>query len=55
MFAFIPERLVPDFGISMVSGSQWWSFLTYAFLHANWMHVIVNSLWLLIFGRRSPV
>lgn len=27
-----------------------WSLLTYALLHANWMHVGVNSIWLAAFG-----
>lgn len=53
MFAFIPARLAPGAGFPMVPGSQWWSFLSHAFLHGNWMHVIVNCLWLLIFG--TPV
>jgi membrane associated rhomboid family serine protease len=48
-FAFIPAH----FGgapFPMISGSQVWSFLTYAFLHGNWSHLIFNCLWLLIFG-----
>jgi membrane associated rhomboid family serine protease len=32
---------------------QWWTVLTYAGLHANWLHVGVNDLWLVAFG--SPV
>ena len=32
---------------------QPWTVLTYAFLHANWMHLGVNSLWLAAFG--APV
>jgi membrane associated rhomboid family serine protease len=27
-----------------------WSFLTYAFLHADWMHVIINLVWMVAFG-----
>ena len=48
-FAFIPER----FGSApypMIPDSQLWSFLTYAFLHGGWSHLIFNCLWLLIFG-----
>ena len=30
-----------------------WTVLTYAFIHGDWMHVGVNSLWLVAFG--SPV
>ena len=29
---------------------QWWTVLTYAALHADWLHVGVNSLWLAAFG-----
>ena len=28
----------------------WWTPLTYAFLHAGWAHVGMNSLWLVAFG-----
>ena len=48
-FAFIPAR----FGTApfpMIEGSQYWSFLTYALLHADIVHLLFNSLWLLIFG-----
>lgn len=40
LFAFFPPLL----------SSQPWCFLTYAFLHGGWPHVIFNCLWLLIFG-----
>ena len=52
-FAFIPARLGGSEPVPMIPGSQWWSFLTYAFLHADWLHLGLNSLWLLIFG--TPV
>jgi len=29
---------------------QWWTPLTYAFLHGNWMHVGLNCLWFAAFG-----
>ncbi|MDR3462058.1 MAG: rhomboid family intramembrane serine protease [Beijerinckiaceae bacterium] len=29
---------------------QWWTFLTYAFLHGGWTHVGLNCLWLVAFG-----
>lgn len=32
---------------------QWWTFLTYSVLHADWVHFSVNSLWLAAFG--TPV
>ena len=53
VFAFNPLRLLPGTTIAMIPGSQWWSLLTYAFLHADWIHLVVNSLWLLVFG--TPV
>jgi membrane associated rhomboid family serine protease len=31
--------------------SQWYRFITHAFLHADWMHLIVNMLVLYSFGR----
>jgi membrane associated rhomboid family serine protease len=57
MFAFVPERYVaaiattPDF-----LGGAWadaWTFVTYAFLHGNWVHLGLNAVWLLAFG--TPV
>jgi membrane associated rhomboid family serine protease len=48
-FAFIPQRLWGD-PFPAIPGSQVWSFLTYAFLHADWMHLLFNSLWFVVFG-----
>lgn len=50
LFGFNPLRLLPDTPITMEEGSQYWSFLTYALLHADWMHAGINCLWLLVFG-----
>jgi len=48
-FAFIPARFgTTDFPIAQ--GSQYWSFLSYALLHADAAHLLFNSLWFLIFG-----
>lgn len=56
-FAFIPRRvLAPEiFGAVMPGGAAaaWWSFVTYGLLHADWSHVVLNSLWLAAFG--SPL
>jgi membrane associated rhomboid family serine protease len=49
-FALIPARLAGEARTEMIPGSQYWSLVTYAFLHDGWMHVILNSIWLLIFG-----
>lgn len=49
-FSFIPARFdaVP---FDQVEGAKWWSMLTYGLLHANWAHVLFNSLWLAIFSK----
>lgn len=48
-FAFIPANFGNE-PFPMLTGSRIWSFVTYAFLHGGWAHLIFNSLWLLIFG-----
>ena len=54
-FAFIPIRIVePELFVGFaMSGARVWSFLTYAFLHADWSHVLINAVWLAAFG--SPL
>ncbi len=49
-FAFIPARL-SSATFPQHLGSAWWSMLTYGFLHANWSHVLLNSLWLAVFSK----
>ena len=49
-FSFIPARISGGAPFPAIWGSQVWSFLTYAFLHADLMHLFFNSLWLLVFG-----
>lgn len=49
-FAFIPARFGGGEAIPYIAGSQYWSMLTHAFLHAGAAHLLFNSLWLLIFG-----
>ncbi len=49
-FSFIPARITGDAVFPAIWGSQVWSYLTYAFLHADIMHLFFNSLWFLIFG-----
>jgi membrane associated rhomboid family serine protease len=53
-FAFIPARydtsLLGTEGFPGGVGAQIWTFLTYAFLHADFVHVGVNSIWFLPFG-----
>lgn len=56
-FAFIPARITAAADLTAVlpggEGAEIWSFLTYAFLHADWGHVGLNCLWLAAFG--SPL
>ena len=49
-FAFIPARFGPA-PFPQIPGSAYWSMLTYAFLHADWIHLGTNSLWLAIFSK----
>ena len=46
-FGFIPVRMsVPQ----VIFPGPWWTFLTHALLHADWVHLIINSVWMLAFG-----
>jgi membrane associated rhomboid family serine protease len=47
-FAFIPARYIEDYQGGL--GAQIWTFVTYAFLHGDFVHLGVNSLWFLPFG-----
>ena len=53
-FAFIPARYVTDPSVSGSFpggfGADLWSFFTYAFLHADLMHLGLNLAWLVPFG-----
>jgi len=52
--AFIPLRYLGDaaqFGeIPGGPGAAIWSFVSHALVHADWLHLGVNSLWMLAFG-----
>jgi membrane associated rhomboid family serine protease len=56
-FSFIPIRETNPNTYSDLAavgdGARIWTFITYAFLHGDWTHVIVNVVWLAAFG--SPV
>jgi membrane associated rhomboid family serine protease len=56
-FAFVPARYdTSAFTATMLPGgwlAEIWSFVTYAALHSDVMHLGVNSVWLLAFG--SPL
>ncbi len=53
-FAFIPARYDTSIVLGGVLpggfGAQLWTFVTYAFIHADWTHFGVNAIWLLPFG-----
>ncbi|MFJ5486863.1 rhomboid family intramembrane serine protease [Hansschlegelia beijingensis] len=53
-FAFIPARYDPSFPYADEllggEGAKVWTFVTYAFLHGNLTHLVVNGVWLLAFG-----
>jgi membrane associated rhomboid family serine protease len=53
-FAFIPARydheLAVQLGIPEGWGADIWTFVTYAFIHGDIMHLGVNTVWLLPFG-----
>lgn len=57
LFAFIPAR----YDVNIVANAVWpgglgadvWTFVTYALIHADWMHLGFNAIWLLAFG--TPV
>jgi membrane associated rhomboid family serine protease len=53
-FSFIPARYDPTLlaqgGVPGGWGAEIWTFVTYAFIHANFTHLALNSIWLLAFG-----
>ena len=49
--AFIPIRVIDARSLLPGgTGARIWTFLTYALLHADWAHLIFNTLWLAAFG-----
>jgi membrane associated rhomboid family serine protease len=55
LFAFIPARYDASLLMPMPGGlaADIWTFVSYAFIHADFMHLGFNSIWLLAFG--TPV
>jgi membrane associated rhomboid family serine protease len=53
-FSFIPVRydsaLEPGVALPGGLAADIWTFVTYALIHGNWVHLGVNSVWLLPFG-----
>jgi membrane associated rhomboid family serine protease len=54
LFSFLPARYDPTVAEHVLwpggSGADVWTFVTYAFLHGDWMHLGINAIWLLAFG-----
>jgi len=54
LLAFNPMRygmgLLPPADLPGGLGAQVWTFVTYALLHASWIHLGVNAIWFLPFG-----
>ncbi len=53
LFSFIPARYDPAIaaqGIPGGWGADVWTFVTYAMIHADWTHLMLNGIWLLAFG-----
>ncbi|WP_319413578.1 rhomboid family intramembrane serine protease [uncultured Cohaesibacter sp.] len=52
-FSFLPVRYGAASEVFSFPGGvlgDIWTFVTYAFLHGGWMHVILNSVWMMIFA-----
>jgi membrane associated rhomboid family serine protease len=55
LFAFLPTRELLDASLAHVppwvsEGAKWWSYVTYALLHADWVHLAINVFFMLAFG-----
>ena len=54
LFSFLPARYATDLAQQVDwpggSAADVWTFVTYAFLHGDWMHLAINCIWLLAFG-----
>lgn len=49
--SFIPARYFTDLrGVLGGTGALLWSPFTYSLLHADFTHLMINSLWMLVFG-----
>lgn len=56
LFAFISARYSDAASAALLPGgiaATLWSFVTYAFLHSGWAHLINNLVWMIVFG--APV
>ncbi|WP_332119058.1 rhomboid family intramembrane serine protease [Azorhizobium caulinodans] len=55
LFSFVPGRYDAEAALALPGGigADIWTFVTYALLHANWIHLGVNLIWMLAFA--TPV
>ncbi|MFK5979364.1 MAG: rhomboid family intramembrane serine protease [Rhizobiaceae bacterium] len=49
-FSFIPARYSPNMPEFPYPLAELWSPVTYALLHGDWGHVVMNVIWMLAFG-----
>ena len=49
-FSFIPARYAENSVNLPYPMAEWWSPVTYSLLHADWGHVFMNCIWMLVFG-----
>lgn len=50
IFAFLPFRSALEPQGLLEHGAVWWTWVTYALIHGDWPHLIINSFWMLAFG-----
>jgi membrane associated rhomboid family serine protease len=50
LFSFIPARIGVDIPYPAVPGTAAWSFVSYALLHGDWLHLASNCIWFTVFG-----
>src|SRR5437588_835772 len=57
LFSFIPARydatVLAQGAVPGGIGAEIWSFVTYALIHGDWVHLGINSVWLLGIGSLS--
>jgi len=49
-FAFIPARYGLESEGLFSDPARFWTPISYSFMHGDWAHIIVNSIWLFAFG-----
>ena len=59
-FAFNPARIAPPpalrgFEFPGALAGDIWTFFTHALLHGDWLHLVLNSVWMLVFGSLIAV